>query len=174
VRSSLSPYPPGLQEPEAPSPFLLPLVRRHSGWLTAILTLRYGRDTAEDLVQETWLKAAQHDPAIPVRHPRAWLLRIAVNAARDQHRRRQVRPNLTDSDGPDALDQIPTPPDQAEALALKQLVLALPPKLRDTFLLARIAGLTYEEIAQHQGIALKTVEWRMTKALALCAQRLKA
>jgi RNA polymerase sigma-70 factor (ECF subfamily) len=172
MRPQAAPAPTAPEElPESP---LLPLIQRHAGWLAGLLRLRYGRDAAEDLVQETWLRAAQHDPAKPIRHPRAWLLRIAMNAARDQHRRRQARPNLLDPAGPAALEQLPAAADQAEALLLKQVVLALPAPLRETFLLSRVAGLTYEEIAEHQGVSRKTVEWRMTKALALCAERLRA
>jgi DNA-directed RNA polymerase specialized sigma24 family protein len=37
---------------------------------------------------------------------------------------------------------VPDPALQAEALQLKQIILALPPKLQEVFLLSRVGGLT--------------------------------
>lgn len=152
------------------------LFRQHAGWLGKMLALRFRASALEvdDLVQETYLRAARYTDVEDRGHPRALLLRIAVNIARDQLRRRVVRGGL---DVP--LDQISEaergfqPADQDAQLELKLAVLALAPRYRDVFVLSRFTGLTYDEIASHLGISVKTVEWRMSKALAKCAARLR-
>jgi RNA polymerase sigma-70 factor (ECF subfamily) len=152
------------------------LYRSHAGWLGKILALRFRASAldVDDLVQETYLRAARYADVETRGHPRALLLQIAVNLARDQLRRRVVRGGLTIS-----MDQIAEaelgvhPPDQHWQLELKQAVLALPARYRDVFILSRFTGLTYDEIASHLGISVKTVEWRMSKALAICAARLR-
>lgn len=45
---------------------------------------------ADDLVQETFVKALQRSPDY-IDDPRSWLVRVAVNAARDVLRRRKHR-----------------------------------------------------------------------------------
>jgi RNA polymerase sigma-70 factor (ECF subfamily) len=146
------------------APFEIDVVfRLHRSWLISFLRRRFGRDEAEDLVQETYARAASARSEL--RNPKAYLVRVALNAARDQARRRAARPLLV-ADG--ELLEAPDPASQAEALQLKQVILALPPKLREVFLLSRFGGLTYEEIAHRCGISVKTVEGRMTKALAMC------
>src|SRR5262245_22840666 len=67
------------------------LYQEHRRPLLAYLARVVGdRETAEDLCQETFLKAlrgwAQHDPAAS---PVAWLYRIATNTAYDYLRRRR-------------------------------------------------------------------------------------
>src|SRR5215470_9466038 len=67
------------------------LYHQHYRPLLAYLTRLVGdREAAEDLCQETFLKAlrswAQHDPAAS---PLAWLYRIATNSAYDHLRRRR-------------------------------------------------------------------------------------
>jgi RNA polymerase sigma-70 factor (ECF subfamily) len=151
------------------------LYRRHKGWLSACLRLRYGSDEAEDLLQETFLKAAASRQLPDVRQPRPWLLAIALNLARDQHRRRAARPpaaGANDADG--EVERLGVFSGQYEAVLLKQVILSLPPRLREVMLLSRFAGLTYEEIARRLGISTKTVEARMTKALAICSTRLRS
>jgi DNA-directed RNA polymerase specialized sigma24 family protein len=62
---------------------------------------------------------------------------------------------------------------QEQALFFEQMMLALPPKLRDVFALNHVRGLTYREIAQLRGISVKAVEKRMTQAIARCADMIR-
>ncbi|MDC7810537.1 RNA polymerase sigma factor [Sphingomonas koreensis] len=152
------------------------LYRHYAGWLGKILSLRFRASAldVDDLVQETYLRAARYEDLETRGHPRALLLQIAVNLARDQLRRRVVQGGLSVplEDVADA-DLGTQAPDQLYQLELKQAVLALPPRYREVFVLSRFTGLSYDEIASHLGISVKTVEWRMSKALAICAARLR-
>lgn len=141
------------------------LYRRHYAWLLRLIRRRFGVDQAEDLAQETFARATRYQGA-EVRNPRALLAQIATRAAVEFERRRLVRVPLHDF----SEDRAHSADDQAEALALKQVILALPAHQRDVFVLSRFAGLTYEEIAAKRGISVKAVEARMTKALKLCAR----
>lgn len=150
------------------------LYRRYGTWLLRTLATRF-RATAievDDLVQETFLRVARYPAEDAARHPQALLSRIAVNLARDQLRRNVVHGGLGETELKPFSDHV-VEDDRHEQLVLKQVVLGLPRPLRDVFLLSRYTGLTYDEIARHLGISVKTVEWRMSKALALCAQGLR-
>lgn len=149
------------------------LYRGHGSWLLRILSARFGAQAAEDLCQEAYLRAAQSKSGWTV-SPRAWLLRIALNVAFEERRRARVRcPDALAGDPLESCPPLPCPPEQDAQLLLKQIVLDLPPKLQDVFVLSRFEGLTTEEIARRCGVSTKTVEWRMTKALAICAARLR-
>jgi RNA polymerase sigma factor (sigma-70 family) len=168
---------PGLAAEEpSPRPSIDQLYRTHGVWLRGALRRRFGgaiAEVAEDLVQETYLRLVPHKVAATVRSPRALLMRIASNLALDHLRRRALDARwLTRLGGA----SVPSPHQSAEPLAafeLSEAILSLPTPLRDVFVLSRFSGLTYEEIADHFGLSVKTVEWRMSKALALCAERLR-
>ena len=152
------------------------LYRRYAGWLTGMLRRRFGAslgDTVEDLVQETYLRVAPYEAAGRVRRPQALLLNVASNLARDELRRRAVRRGGAAAALAEPVFEAHADPDQVEALFFKDLVLSMPQPYRDVFVLSRIAGLTYEEIAAHSGLSIKTVEWRMSRALAYCAARVQ-
>ncbi len=72
-------------------PSLAALYESHRGALLAHLTrLVDDRALAEDLCQETFLKALRHwEQPTPIANPTAWLYRIATNTAYDQLRRRR-------------------------------------------------------------------------------------
>lgn len=143
------------------------LYRHHHRWLQAQARRRFGADQAEDIVQEAYLRAAAYQGR-EVRNPRALLMQIATNVAIDLQRRLMSRPAVLEVE---ELEPV-TPDSQVEALALKQVISALPVHLRDVFVLSRFAGLTYDEIADRLGISAKTVEWRMSKALKKLAHHL--
>jgi RNA polymerase sigma-70 factor (ECF subfamily) len=145
------------------------IYRQHHGWLIAFLRRRFGPDVAEDLAQETFARSLNARDAI--RSPRAFLLRVALNTARNQVRDAAARPQLA-AEGQES-DRAAAPAEQPDLLLLKETILALPPKLRDVFLLSRFGGLTYGEISVRLGIPLKTVEWRMSKAIRLCVARMR-
>lgn len=138
---------------------------REATWLARTLRKRFGLQGAEDIVQETYLRLASQPD---IQHPRAFLLRVAVNIARDQLRRAIVRERYAVQLQRYGWD-LSSDADQAEALLLKQIVLSLPAADREIFILSRFRGLTYDEIATHAGLSVRTVEWRMSRALAHCA-----
>lgn len=150
------------------------LYRRYSGWLKAMLRRRFTPDQAEDLAHEAYIRLAPYHAAGEVRHPQGLLLRIAENLAYNQVRRadRELRGRrrLAEATRHDASH---VEPEQAQALLLRQVLDNLPPLYRDIFVLNRYAGMTYEQIAAHCGLPVKTVEWRMSRALALIAAQLR-
>ncbi|MFZ5685697.1 MAG: RNA polymerase sigma factor [Pseudomonadota bacterium] len=144
------------------------LYRTYGSWVVAFLARRFGREVAEDLAQETFLRLTQH--RLDWHSPKALLARIALNVGQDHIRRQkaQKRPRLvTGEDLPEAVAL----PDQHEALLHREVVAKLPRNLRDVYVLSRFGGLTYAEIATHLGISVKAVEKRMTQALRLCMAR---
>ena len=150
------------------------LVTDAEAWLRRTLAGRFARRSTEDLAQDTFLRLATSPPAEEIRHPKALLMTVATNLARDEMRRqaRQGGAHLS-LDEAYAENEPWSPPDQETALLLKQIILSMPSLYRDVFVLSRFAGLSYEEIAERCKVSVKTVEWRMSKALAHCAALLR-
>lgn len=147
------------------------LFNAHGAWLLGSLRHRYGAELAEDLLQETYLKIVRRQDTEKILRPKAFLLQIARNLFLSHHRLNRRRAEL------DAAS-LQTQPfshaaPQVAPLVLKDIILALPEPLRDVFVLSRFGGMSNQQIAEHLGIRLKTVEWRMTKALARCAAQLR-
>lgn len=49
--------------------------------------------------------------------------------------------------------------------SIAKLIEQLPPRRKEIFILSKMEGLTYEEIANHLNISIKTIEAQMSKAL---------
>lgn len=148
------------------------LYRRYAPWLAAMLRKRFGQGfhaEAEDLVQETYERLAPHDPA-QIRKPQALLMRVALNLARDRLRRRLVR-GLHVEETRALATASTTQADLAAELLLRDTVMSIPEPYREVFILSRFGGLTYEEIATRCGLSPKSVEWRLSKAIAHCTKR---
>ena len=114
------------------------------------------------------------DPAADTAQNAA-LFHIATNLARDQLRRRirtdRVLAEIADAD-------LHSPPADTVAAARQEIsqladVLAgLPARPREILILSRVEGLSHAEIGAQLGIATKTVENHVGRALAMLAQRL--
>lgn len=148
----------------------------HSAWLHGFLcrTLRLQASDADDIVQDTWLRLIRTSLA-DVEHPRAFLSRVALNLFRDRYRRdaaRKAHLRLVVSDDHAPIDTTALA-EQECALELERAILDLPVNIRDVFVLSRFRRMTNKDIATHLGISIKTVEWRIGKAIELCAGRLR-
>jgi RNA polymerase sigma-70 factor (ECF subfamily) len=134
------------------------------------LSLTHNRADAEDLVQESLLRAYKAIRSFDGRYPRAWVLTIVRNTERNRHRRR--RPQLlTNPEIPD--DRVPaSSPDAVEMRAehhelggaIAQAVATLPPNFQQVVQLVDIDGLTYHEAAELIEVPLGTVMSRLHRA----------
>jgi RNA polymerase sigma-70 factor (ECF subfamily) len=136
--------------------------------LYARVSARYGADVADDLVQETYIRIAPYQ-AKGIRSPKALLLRIASNLALDGLAHDAVRQRSHQASGT-STEAFDSP---HETLLLKQIIRSIPEKDREVFLLSRFGGLTHAQIAARLGVAVKTVEWRMARALKHCDDHLR-
>jgi len=156
--------------PPPPQPPLADEYLRHRAWLTAALTRRYGSDAADDIAQDTWLRVCGYVPPAPIRRPKSMLMRIALNLASNR-RRKAAREVITDPQDW-TFDRRVTEGDQDTAIIFADMLLALPPKLRDVFALTHVEGKSYAETAALLGISLGAVEKRMRQAIARCADHI--
>ncbi|HEY6100754.1 MAG TPA: RNA polymerase sigma factor [Anaeromyxobacter sp.] len=158
------------------------LVRRHrTPVFSFLLRLTGDRARAEDLCQETFLKAVR---AAAGWEPRArfqtWLYAIARNQAVDEARRQSFR-RADPLDAPAAAaaaSEGPSPDRSAESALLRPkleaALAALPDEQREVFLLREYAGLRFHEIASVTGVPENTVKSRMRYALEALRERLVA
>jgi RNA polymerase sigma-70 factor, ECF subfamily len=123
------------------------------------------KQRAEDIVQETLLRAWQHPEAIVSRPARPWLFAVARNLAVDAHRARQARPREV---GETAL-QLTAVPDTAdralEAWAVADAIRSLRMEHRTVLLETYYRGRSVAEAAAVLGVPAGTVKSRTFYAL---------
>ena len=146
--------------------------------LVLFLSARTGSHaTAEDLVQELYLKVAGLDPAMETSSPNALLYRMAINLAHDfarSQRRSEVRDTAWRNDvrvelaGEDIADEPSAERVVISRERLAQLIAAiaaLPPQRQKAFKLYKLQGMTQAEAARVMGISVKAIEGHISAAL---------
>ena len=171
--------PPSPITAKAENAWLSDLVSEYSGPLEGFFIRRTGsRSDAEDLVQEVFTRLAKMDDTGRLDNPKAYIFQIAVNLLRDDARRASVR----QADMHEPFDEgfhasaTSTSPEAAllarEKLRCVEDALGrLPRKTQAVFLLHRLDGLKYREIAEAMGLSVSTIEKHMINALAEIARR---
>lgn len=125
-------------------------------------------DEAQELLQETWVRAAEALPAFRGESTVAtWLRGIALHCWHEACRGRRGEPL---SDSVDELD--PVLPPQEVAVDLAAAVAALPEGYRAAVVLHDIEGFTHEEIAARLGIDAGTSRSQLSRARALLRRML--
>ena len=124
-------------------------------------------ERADDLVQETLLKAWNHLESFEEgTNLRAWLFTILRNTYFSECRKR--RREVDDHDGVKAAD-LAVHPDQQGHLDMRDFRLALkrlPPDQREALILVGAAGFSYEEAAAISNCAIGTIKSRVNRARA--------
>jgi RNA polymerase sigma factor (sigma-70 family) len=142
--------------------------------------------TAEDLVQDLYLKVAGMEPQAEVKAPVALLYRMAANLMVDHVRSHQRasqrnaqwrRETHTTLGGLDVVAE----PAADEALVARErvrqladAVAELPPQMGRAFRLHKLEGLSQAETAQAMGVSRKMVEQHVGVAVRRLAERLRA
>lgn len=122
------------------------------------------RESADDLTQETYLRAFRALPRFRGESSaRTWLLAIARRVAADNLRSRGRRPR--DAAGPE--HEVPAAgSDPADHIPVSLLVAHLDRERREAFVLTQLLGLSYAEAAEVCACPLGTVRSRVARARA--------
>ena len=138
------------------------LMMAYGGLLRGLCTGMLGdRDLAQDVVQETFLRAWRQGSLRPETE-KAWLVRVAVNLCRDQLRSRWLCSVIRDET---LLMQLPAP-ESTEGSGILEMVRSLPPRLREVILLHYYQNMDAPEMAQALGMTVSAVYRRLRQARA--------
>ena len=123
------------------------------------------RDRADDLVQETLLKAWTHmDSFQEGTNLLAWLFTILRNTYLSEMRKR--RREVQDSDGKKAerLSVAPAQQGRVDVEDMRKALGLLPPDQREALVLVGAVGMSYEEAAEIARCAVGTIKSRVNRA----------
>ena len=127
---------------------------------------RYGRaltrdaETADDLVQDTLVRALRSEHLFHGGDVRSWLYTILNNLNRNRLRSLARRPMLTPIEDNDA----PSAGPEAGGRDIERALALLVDEQRTALLLVALEGLTYREVAEVQGVPIGTVMSRLARA----------
>jgi RNA polymerase sigma-70 factor (ECF subfamily) len=135
----------------------IPALRRYARALTR------NAETADDLVQDTLVRALRAQHLFHGGELRSWLYTILTNLNRNRLRSLSRRPTLSsleDGDAPDAAGP------EAGGRDIERALASLVEDQRAALLLVVLEGLTYREVAEIQGVPIGTVMSRLARARA--------
>jgi RNA polymerase sigma-70 factor (ECF subfamily) len=133
----------------------VPALRRYARALTRDAEL------ADDLVQDTLVRALRSEHLFHGGEIRSWLYTILTNLNRNRLRSLSRRPphaSIDDNDAPDMAGP------EAGGRDIERALAALVDDQRTALLLVVLEGLTYREVAEVQGVPIGTVMSRLARA----------
>lgn len=154
--------------------------RYHSPLLKFLFRMTGQAQTAEDLVQETFIHILTYRGVAPERF-RPWIYQIARNLARDRFRSASFRKEVDARLDSDLDDEVTVDPQDVESLVLQAsdsrrvilLLQRLTASQREVLVLRFYHELPLEEIAEITGAPLGTVKSRLFHGLRRARQILE-
>jgi RNA polymerase sigma-70 factor (ECF subfamily) len=139
-------------------------------------------DDAEDLVQETYLKALRGFASFqPGTNFRAWTFQILRNTflnSRTSYERRMTKELDSDEDGPELAVDTETPEtiliNRSNFQLVQRAIDDLPVHYRETLLLCEVEEMSYREIAEILSVPIGTVMSRLARARKVVRQSLRS
>ncbi|MHC4091376.1 MAG: RNA polymerase sigma factor [Planctomycetota bacterium] len=155
------------------------VLRRNDRWVRGVIFGVLGEaDHLDDVTQQVWQTVwSRLGDLRNLSQWRPWLYRLARNAAvdagRDQTRRRKLSPKAAPTCPPVTRA---TPDRQAIAderqVAVLEAIRSLPAIYRQPFVLRHVEGWRYQQIAETMGMPAATVETRLVRARQLLREAL--
>jgi RNA polymerase sigma-70 factor (ECF subfamily) len=133
----------------------VPALRRYARALTRDAEL------ADDLVQDTLVRALRSEHLFHGGDLRSWLYTILTNLNRNRLRALARRPTMAPIDDNDAADQAGP---EAGSRDIERALATLADDQRSVLLLVVLEGLSYREVAEVQGVPIGTVMSRLARA----------
>lgn len=139
------------------------LFRHYGRALNSLVRRRVGGEDCEDIIQESYLRLLELENSEEIVDLRGYLFRIASNMAIDWSRRRRIRMAylVEGAEFDEATCEDFACMRAVENTIILQRVLLclaqLPEPCREMFLLSRLYGMSYLEIAERLGVSLRTV-----------------
>jgi RNA polymerase sigma-70 factor (ECF subfamily) len=135
----------------------IPALRRYARALTR------DAETADDLVQDTLVRALRSEHLFHEGDVRSWLYTILTNLNRNRLRTLARRPSLAPIEDADAPDMAGP---EAGGRDIERALSTLVEDQRAALLLVVLEGLSYREVADVQGVPIGTVMSRLARARA--------
>ena len=138
---------------------------------------KYGNKiAAEEAVQEAFIKLWENCKNVPVEKAKSYLFTVANNLSLNAIKHQKVVLKYA-KEQPQKEDDRQDPAYKMEEDEFKEklqnAIADLKPKQRTTFLMHRIDGKSYKEIAEAEQISVKAVEKRMHQALVSLRETIK-
>ena len=133
--------------------------------------------TAEDLLQETYLRVTRALSERTVEHLEPFVFQTARNLALDHLRSRRIQSRTVLEDVPtEVIESVPSSlstPEEAHQAAqlLERLSVSLSQlsaRQQRIFILSRLHGCSYQEIARELDVSLSTVQKELKLIMAIC------
>ncbi|HEY8401771.1 MAG TPA: RNA polymerase sigma factor [Cytophagaceae bacterium] len=161
------------------------LLKRHKSKVyTTIYLIVKDQYVAEDLLQETFIKAIkklksgqynEEGKFLP------WIVRIAHNLAIDYFRKEKRYPTIVMEDGSNVFNSLDFSEESSESIKIKdethsilrEMIQTLPEAQKEVLLMRHYADMSFQEIAEATGVSINTALGRMRYALINLRKKLE-
>jgi RNA polymerase sigma-70 factor (ECF subfamily) len=157
----------------APHSHFAALYSNHHFWLQRWLSVKLGNASdAADLAQDTFTRILGRNDLGSLNEPRAFLTTVAKGVLINWYQRQALERAYLE-----ALAALPEPtaisPEQRLLILetlheIDAMLDALPPKVKQAFLLAQLDGMAYADIALQLGLSVITIKRYMKQAFLRC------